>query len=298
MHNVGHIMRVGTEWLRDPARVSRYVKKRARLKEVKECSLREIGERPVALNTVVSLTSYGSRLKTVQWAIKSILDQTLRPERVVLYLDCGEEEYPKCDLEPYEELGLKVVTGVENYRSHKKYWLAFKEFPDKNIITIDDDLIYAADVIESLISAKDQFENCVLARRVHRMSFSQVGGLNQYAEWEGEYQGSPFCPSMRLLATTGAGTLFTPSVTKRLQGDPKMFMSYSPNSDDIWLKFLEVEAGIPVVYVPNDCNMPYTIPGTQESGLYVDNTVANGNDIVLNSLLSLFGFADSAFMDN
>ena len=37
---------------------------------------------------------------------------------------------------------MKFKFVPENFRSHKKYYYVFREYPDHKVITVDDDLIY------------------------------------------------------------------------------------------------------------------------------------------------------------
>ena len=55
-------------------------------------------------------------------------------------------------------------------------------------------------------------------------------------------------------------------------------------ADDVWLKMIEVIAGIPVVPTSSDQLLNY-IPGSQEIALCHVNTESGGNDVVIANLL-------------
>ena len=93
---------------------------------------------------IVSLTSWEPRFDVLPVALKSILLQTRRPDRVILYLgsDVDPEKLP-LEVRRFEEKGVEIRFMEENLRAHKKYYYAMEEFPDSTIITVDDDVIYS-----------------------------------------------------------------------------------------------------------------------------------------------------------
>ena len=91
---------------------------------------------------VVSLTSYGKRVKgSVIYTIYSLLKQTVQPERIVLWLN--EKEYSDNNLPA--KLRFLCRYGLEvrycrDIRSYTKIIHALSAFPDRHIITVDDDI--------------------------------------------------------------------------------------------------------------------------------------------------------------
>ena len=112
-------------------------------------------------HTIVSLTSWPPRIHTVFLTIESILRQTHKPHKVVLYL-AKDEFYENTDLPEtlkfQQTRGLEVRWVKENLRSYKKLLYALKEFPESNIITVDDDHIYKKTLLDEFLKehAKDK----------------------------------------------------------------------------------------------------------------------------------------------
>ena len=102
---------------------------------------------------IVSLTTYGKRLYDVHLAIESIMEQTMKANRILLWLDEGyiNQRLPKT-LELLKKRGLEI-RYCKDLRSYKKLIPALKEFPNDAIITIDDVLIYEFDLLERLIQS-------------------------------------------------------------------------------------------------------------------------------------------------
>lgn len=111
---------------------------------------------------VVSLTSWTKRIHNVEQVVKSIMDNTVQPDRVYLNLSKTEFEginLPK-DLVDYfnsdERLIINWVSGP-NTKAMKKIFPILKYLQDDDIIIdTDDDILFPKDLIESRL--KD-FEN-------------------------------------------------------------------------------------------------------------------------------------------
>ena len=82
---------------------------------------------------IVSLTSYPKRMNYIHNTIKSLIEQSEIPDRIILWL--AEEEFPGREKDFPSELlecmgqGLEV-RWCENLRSHKKYFYTMMQFPE------------------------------------------------------------------------------------------------------------------------------------------------------------------------
>ena len=246
---------------------------------------------------VVSLTSYGERLNTVHLAIKSVFMQSVRPNRIVLYLgkDCDNVELSS-QLTELEKYGLEIRRGCEDLKPHKKYFYALQEFPQSLVITIDDDCVYKEDFIETLIKGHKVFPDAVIARRVHRVEFDGNGQMLPYVEWTMEWKSSEITAATSLVATGCGGILYPAYLFSREDFDLDMIRGIALSVDDLYLKIIELRKGIQTVYVPNDLNMPYMISGTQKKALCKRNVLENGNDADLSKLLERYGITASMFI--
>lgn len=66
----------------------------------------------------------------------------------------------------------------------------------------------------------------------------------------------------------------------------EVIKNYCLNTDDIWLKFMELKAGIKVVWTNSKINHPLSLRGSQESGLLQTNTKGeNRNDINIKNMI-------------
>ena len=118
--------------------------------EVKSLGINE-SKRDVPV--IVSLTSFPERINIVVKTIKTLLTQTMKPDKVILWL--APEQFPNRENDlPNELLDLTkyglTIDWYKDIRSYKKIIPALKKYPDAVIITTDDDIYYAPDTVESL----------------------------------------------------------------------------------------------------------------------------------------------------
>lgn len=226
---------------------------------------------------VVSLTSYGRRLNNVDLAIRSILNQSVKPDIVVLWVEESEgSSLVPADLKELEKCGLDIRYDCEDLRGHKKYFWAMREFSDSCVITIDDDVMYPPDTIESLLSAHERYPDSVVGRRVHRMTLDG-DSLAPYVNWDFEWSDGE-TPRMDLMATGVGGILYPPHCFDDSAFDLAVIKRTSLGNDDIWLKAQELLAGRDVVWAPCDLIHPYEIVSNQKDGLCDVNVGLGGND--------------------
>lgn len=286
--------------MRNPSRILTESNKRRRIAELKKLRVNNDGlsGKTGVGSLIVSLTSYSTRINTVDMAIRSIMDQTVKPDKVILYLDsnCNMKELPKKLIE-LQEFGLEIKTGYKDLKPHKKYFFAFKEYPDACIVTIDDDCVYPRDTIESLYCSWRSFPKAVSARRVHRISFANMQTPTSYNEWGYEWVETQPLPRKSLLATGCGGVLYPPHIFNLSDFKSDIIEQLALTCDDLWLKAVEAKQGICVVYAANDQNLPYLIAGTQEIGLAQDNVGGRANDLVFEKLLEYFDLDISDFSD-
>ena len=235
-------------------------------------------ERPV----IVSLTSFPGRIDKVHVALESILSQTMRPDRIILWL--AREEFPGLEESLPESLRSLIPRGVEigwadrNLGAHKKYCYVLRDNPDAVVITVDDDLISPNDLVLSLYRSYLRFPNCVSALRTHLMTFSPDGELMPYKTWRMTCVDYVNRPNSALFATTGAGVIYPPHVVPQEALAPDIFMRVCPHADDVWMKMMTAAAGIPVVNPSRHRCVLKIVDGTQENALWQNNVLSGGND--------------------
>ncbi len=188
-------------------------------------------------HVIVSLTSYGNRLNEVHLAIESIFQQTVRPNKLILWLDKSYStvRLPSI-LEQQKERGLEI-NYCNDLGPHTKLVPALVRFPDSVIITVDDDIIYPKYLVEKLINSYETAKSNIHFFRGHKMIFSRNGDLEPYSKWIGRID----TPSSILNFPTGVyGVLYPPKCFHEDVTDVELIRKYCPTADDVWFKFMSL----------------------------------------------------------
>lgn len=234
---------------------------------------------------VVSLTSYPGRFGTLALTLRAVLRQTVRADRVVLWL--ASEDVA---LLPPEVLALKregLEIGVsENLRSFTKIVPALREMPDSFLLTADDDIAYGPRWIEDLVAGHDAARPRVLCHRARRIVTGPDAQPLPYAQWESNI-GPAEGP---LVFSTGvSGVLYPPGVFHPDACRAALFRELTPAADDVWLWWMYRLTGA----VARKVGPPQRIvewPGSQVTQLRQGNLTENGNDRQIAAMIARYGF--------
>lgn len=234
---------------------------------------------------IVSFTSYPARLSKLHLVVRSLLRQSLKPEKIILYLgnDTKPEDIPD-NLLKLQKYNFEIKTGKNDIKPHKKYLFAMQEFPEHTIITVDDDLIYDKNLIKDLVETSNKHTGCICARRVNLMRKDKQGNLAKYSEWDWEYK-NLLEPSHALLATGCGGILYPAKCFGPEAFYEDAIINNCLNTDDIWLKFMEIKYDRKVVFTNSKIIHPLTIRNSQKNALMQNNTKGeNRNDINIKNM--------------
>lgn len=240
---------------------------------------------------IVSLTTFPGRINCVHKAIETLLNQTMKPDQVILWL--AREQFPrgKRDL-PKSLLRLRrrglSIQWCDDLKSHKKYYEVMKRYPEDLIITVDDDLYYDSTLIENLYRAHIQHPDCVCAVRCHLLRFDSTGNPLPYKRWKREQSEYVNVPLMGLVSTSGAGTLYPPHCMSDHLFDRQIICSACLNADDLWLKTMQILQGTKTVQIAPNRPLRY-VEGSQQDALWHANVDGSGNDVQLAELQKLYG---------
>lgn len=236
---------------------------------------------------IVSLTTYPARISTVWITIASLLAQTMKPYKVILWL--AEEQFPEHKipkrLEKMKQRGLEI-RFCEDLKPHKKYYYAMQEYPDYYIITSDDDTFYPENHIERLWDGHKKYPDDIICQWSHQIGFTEQGEFQPYNEWTDNTEDNP---SYLTLAVGCGGVLYPPGCLSPEAFDMQKIIKYALCADDLWLKCMEVLNDWKVVNCNQIAMTYFNIVSTMKSGLWTHNTGKNrNNDIVWEQLMELY----------
>ena len=190
-------------------------------------------------DVIISLTSYGKRVKgSAIYALYSLLSQTVRAERIVLWLDedtYNSKNLPK-DLKFLCNYGLEV-RYAKDIGAYTKLMHALKTFPDKHIITADDDIYYTKTFVEELTEAHQQQPKAIITAYAKMPTTDQNHRLRPYIEWpEYHHVNADFeYDKTKLFPLGWAGVLYPAHTFDHEAENEAVFLTLCSKADDIWL---------------------------------------------------------------
>lgn len=194
---------------------------------------------------IVSLTTYGRRLEDVCFTIESLMQQTKKANRIVLWLAPEDFARPLSEALIRQQARGLEIRETEDLRSYTKLVPALRAYPDAAIITVDDDVLYDFDVIERLIGAYLADPQSIHACRVHTMLPDGKGGLKSYNDWMRGGVPDPNAPSRNFFTGVG-GVLYPPHSLDEETTNRAVFASICPTADDVWFNAMARKKGTPV----------------------------------------------------
>ena len=250
-------------------------------------------------DVIVSLTTFPKRIDTTYYCICSLVNQTVKPEKIILWLASSEfpdmeESLPKRILR-LRENGL-IIKFCDNIRSYKKIYYTAKEYSNKSIITADDDVLYPENWLESLIVAHSDNPNDIICHRAHKITMNDKE-LFPYKDWI-SLSPDETGPSISLIAIGVGGILYPAGFFEELPFDEKDFMKLAPFSDDIFLKAYEVKKRVKVKKVKANNKEMFMILGSQKERLSIVNVENNdANDVAMKKSMDFFSLTMADFKE-
>ena len=241
---------------------------------------------------IVSLTTYPKRFDVVHLTLETLLNQTVKPDKIILWLSQEEvsshDNIPK-HIQKLSDRGLEIKIVSKNLRSYNKLIYALKEYSNDLIITVDDDIFYPNFLVEELYKKYLQYNNCIIAYRCSQIEMKN-GKIVPYLSWKSakDYQN----PSYKLFPTGVGGILYPPGSLNREVFNEALFMELAPTADDIWFKAMALLNGTKTIQVFKDSIEFPLIDGSQDDALWKINNGQNQNDIQLKKVFDYFDLYD------
>ena len=242
-------------------------------------------------NIIVSLTSYPARIKTLWITVASLLNQTYRPSKVVLFL--SKEQFPQEELDLPKNLlkqkarGLDIVFVDDDLKPHKKYFYAFNMYRNHIVITADDDILYPENHIEKLIEASQTYPDAIICARSHRIEIGNDNDFQPYNKWADNNTEEP---DLLTLPIGCNGVLYKPHMFVEELFSVEKIKDCALYEDDLWLKAMEIKAGIKAYNCCKNSLVYFNNIFTMKTGLWHVNTdnETNGNDIAWRNIIQCY----------
>jgi hypothetical protein len=246
---------------------------------------------------IVNVTSYPPRYKNLHLTIKSLLNQTVSADEVILWIaDKDVSQLPRTVKNLTANHKFSIRTAPD-YRSYKKLIPALLSYPEAYLAIADDDAFYPPDWLEQLTGAwykyREERRHIIPCHRAHRFPEAEGRGfVPPYSEWEWDigHEGEEKTGE-DIIPTGVGGVLYPPGSLHPEVTDSEKFMALAPTGDDLWFYWMARRVGSSYVKTSVQFRI-VTWPGTQDTALLRGNAGPQGdaNDVQIAKLLSQYGY--------
>ena len=217
-----------------------------------------ITEKKRSPGIIVSVTSFPDRVPTLHKNLSSLLNQTLKPDLLILWL--AKEQFPNMENDlPEEVLRLKefglTIKWYHDIKSYKKLIPALVEFPEDIIITADDDVFYDQTMIEKLYASYLKFPSYIHSHKTKKIIFKDGKII---AKQKKSYK----FPSFATIQVGVGGVLYPPHSLHSDVTNEDLFMELAPTNDDLWFWACAVTNNTKIVKIDNNIPEPVIIEET------------------------------------
>lgn len=241
---------------------------------------------------IVSLTSFPERIPEIFFNLYSLLNQTIQPDMLILWL--AEEQFPNKEKDLSERvMGLQKyglsIRWCKDIKSYKKLILSLKEYPNDIIVTADDDIYYPENWLEVLYNSYLRETQHIHCYRAHRITFNDKGEIGSYNTW-------PKCISTKDVSyanffTGCGGVLYPPGSLHKDILNEELFMKLCPTADDIWFWAMAVLNNTKIRVVDNNLTEIYIIPEVEfglKDGIKLYKVNIHANDGQLKNVIDFY----------
>lgn len=200
---------------------------------------------------IISLTTFPGRINIAHKTIYSLMHQTIKPYKIILWL--AESQFPQknkdlpSNLTELEKYGLEIKWTKKDIKSYKKLVPTLIEYPNNIIVTADDDLYYPTNWLESLYKSYLKYPKDIHCHLITRIT-KENGRLLSIPRKKEYINSSSY--SNKILG--GSGTLYPPKSLSSEVINSEKFMKISPTSDDIWFWAMAIINGTKIRWIENN----------------------------------------------
>lgn len=239
---------------------------------------------------IVSLTSFPARIAFVHLAIKSLMLQSYKPDRIILWL--AEEQFPTKelpkDLTDLCEYGLEIIWMHDIY-GHKKYFYPILNQRDNEVvITYDDDIIYSKNSIKRLMKTHKKFPGCLVCERGQIIDFKKIENPGR---WKTHSARGVKKPTFSMNPSPGGGCLIPHGAFYVDATNEKKIRSLAYKNDDLWYMFMCAQQGTKMVKTRKNHRTFSLIDGSQVVQMATENVAGNKNAEIMVGLKKAYPLA-------
>lgn len=237
---------------------------------------------------IISLTSHPGRIDVVHKTIISLLNQTEKPDRIILWL--ANEQFRNRELDLPKRLLLLTNHGLEikwykDIRSYKKLIPTILCFPNEIIVTVDDDWYYHKTMLEVLLLEHSIHPTEIISSEVTHPFFNENGYFVS-SHSTVNYNGKASFYN-KLLG--GTGTLYPPNALDKEVFKEERFLALAPTNDDIWFWAMAVKNGTKI-RVPENPVHPFAMTAPEIQRANSLDSINSSQNLYIETTNKIFEF--------
>ena len=237
---------------------------------------------------IVSLTSFPKRIGDVWLTIETLLSQSVKPDKIILWL--ADSQFDGLDSLPPQLLNLQKrgleIRFCDDLRSHKKYFYVMQEYSEDIVILVDDDMFYPTDTVSGLLKIHEKYPTDICTMTAQYIA----GGIKAMPSfWRNPCLNERFEHSDEIQVFTGSGSLYPPHSLHNETFNKKLIKKLCPYADDLWLTYMSLKNGTKITMETPWRAFPVTIYGTGDESLWHINAAQGKNDEQWHTILKYFG---------
>ena len=242
---------------------------------------------------IVSLTSYSQRMLEAALTIESIMEQTMKANRIVLWLAHDDFKHIPLSLKMLQNRGLEIME-CDDLKSYKKLVPSVKQFPEDVIITIDDDVFYNQDILERLITAYLEEPEVIHCSRAYQLEIKPDGSSFPYNQ--NKKTAAVGVSGAQNMFVGCGGVLYPPHSLDGEVVNNEVFMDICKYADDIWFYAMALKQGTKISRIASNCPNGEDFvfnQRVQSEGLYYINVEnKNLNDMQFNAVFDKYSLKE------
>lgn len=226
---------------------------------------------------ILNFTTWKKRENVVPDMLKTIREQSLKPDKVVVYLSETEYGHTIPDvIKRMKETG--YITDIEwvpgNIYSHKR-WEAFKKYNNCYNVFVDDDIYYDKNYVKDLVETAIQNQGCDI---IWTSQIEEIQGVKR-----SHPKDSTDIKSKKLQTLSGMSCF--PPFTFPIESYEHSAKrdKWCTKCDDSWNRAWIIKNGIDIVRVHDRHKTPWKgIPNTENDGIWKENKkIINGVETMM-----------------
>ena len=191
----------------------------------------------------ISLTSISSRLTILPKTLQRLLNQTLKPSAIHVYLskdpslmDEGCTEIPSVLQDMFDNEPLLHLHWTEDLGPHTKLLPFCKEFPDTPVLVVDDDTVYEETLVSHAFSLWQHHRCCISFRAT---LFNEIQEYRYWPNAAGKKE-------VRIFHKGNGGIVYHTSwFQDPAFHDASVYKKVAKTADDVWFNAWRMKKEIP-----------------------------------------------------